>query len=152
MTRKSERRSPHTVLGRAGGEPESSKLHDPRLTPGVVLNGDPALLSAGDTSAKLVRVTCWCGALVAEVWMNTPARGEPFWSITTLVVEDAEARPVVMRHAESLLKPRTRRVRTSCPAHGPLTVPAAPLLQRGRSALGRAEGEKLATFVAPRVS
>lgn len=157
MSRKADRHEPVKVIGRSTGEPESSALHDSSLDAGTSVNGAPPLLGLGDAQLKLVQVRCHCGHVVAELWRSERSERSdraPFWSVLAQVIEDAGARPVVMRHIRNVVRPGAILV-TDCPAHGRHEVAANALLNAGRRALDRYQAGKLTQvekFVLPHVS
>lgn len=139
MARAADRHEGGKVFGRAGGEPEWSRLETAPNHHGA------------EVGHKRAAVSCHCGVRVGELWHNATESGAGYWTLMTTVVDDAEARPVKLRFVSQLVEPGAHIV-ADCPGHGRAQVPVEPLLRMGRKALHRKDGEKLARFVLPCVS
>lgn len=154
MSNKADRQPPEKVYGRLPGEPETSALLDGALSPNVSVDGAQPMVGTGDTHTKLLKVRCYCGSIVGELWKNnrsTRTGLPPFWSLVALIIEDAETRPITVRHIENIVSPGASLV-TDCPAHGRRVIAGSGLLKAGYKAESRyaAGVNKISAFVIPR--
>lgn len=154
MSNKVNRQGPQTVWGRAGGEPESSALHDSRLNPNVWTGNTPPLRAAGDEETNLLQVQCHCRSVIGVLWsVNRRTRtGLPnLLFLHAQVIEDATGGPRCMRVVQNVVAAEVQLV-SDCPVHGRQNIDGALLANKGAEAETRiAEGyEKIGLLVLPR--
>lgn len=139
MSNKVNRQGPQTVWGRAGGEPESSALHDSRLNPNAWTSGGPPLRAAGDEEVKLLNVQCYCRSVIARLWSVNRRKRTGLTNLLFLeaqIIEDKSKLPVQARIVQSLVTPGVSLV-ADCPAHGRQTIPGALLAKEGMASARR---------------
>lgn len=123
--------------------PTSTTASDPRLFPGVSINGAPPLRASGDYQTNLVQIRCQCGAHIGQVFEQDPtSRGLPrFLFVESQVIGsiagEPDARPIAR-----LLGDDGFTV-ADCPAHGRALIALGDLQAAGRSVTAKlANGRK----------
>lgn len=155
MSNKVRREAPHKVIGRLGGEPETSALNDESLMEGLSVNGAPPLIGIGDEKSSLVQVRCHCGTVVAVLWsVDRRARTglPPVIYLDSTIIQDPEARPPVTVRVNNLVEPPVSLV-ADCPAHGRHSIDGKALTALRRKVETRLMngGERMAVLNLARV-
>lgn len=135
MSNKVNRQGPQTVWGRAGGEPESSALHDRRLNPNARVGGAVPLRAAGDGSRSVLRVLCHCDSVIGVLWsVNRRTRtGLPSFLFLHAQVIEGSTKPPRMRVVQNVVTAGVELV-SDCPVHGRQVIDSAMLAKRGTEA------------------
>jgi len=139
VSNKVNRQGPQTVWGRAGGEPESSALHDSRLNPNGWTGNTPPLRAAGDEETKMLQVQCHCRSVIALLWSVNRRKRTGFTNLLFLeaqIIEDKSKLPVQTRIVQNVVTPGVSLV-ADCPAHGRQTIPGALLAKEGMASARR---------------
>jgi len=138
VSNKVNRQGPQTVRGRAGGEPESSALHDSRLNPNAWTGNTPPLRASGDEEVSLLRVLCHCDSVIGVLWsVNRRTRtGLSNLLFLHAQVIESNSKPPQMRVVQNVVTVGVDLV-SDCPVHGRQAIDSTSLIKRSTDAAER---------------